>query len=115
MFILCLSYFHYYWKEIHFYINTYFTLNLHSSSPAADNIEVASAAANGTGNADSKNKDGNGNKRKNRRSPTDSLTSGDVRTNASPQSHFKSMEDFVAHEEIFLNGVFSVLSQVQLT
>jgi len=83
-----------------------------SSSPAADNIEVASAAANGTGNADSKNKDGNGNKRKNRRSPTDSLTSGDVRTNASPQSHFKSMEDFVAHEEIFLNGVFNVISQV---
>ena len=76
-------------------------------SSSSDNIEVASAA-----NSDSKNKDGNGNKRKNRRSPTDSLTSGDVRVNASPQSHFRSMEDFVAHEEMFLNGVFNVLSQV---
>ena len=34
-------------------INTYFALNLYSSSPAAENIEVASAAANGAGNADS--------------------------------------------------------------
>ena len=76
-------------------------------SSSSDNIEVASAA-----NSDSKNKDGNGNKRKNRRSPTDSLTSGDVRVNASPQSLFRSMEDFVAHEEMFLNGVFNVLSQV---
>lgn len=61
---------------------------------------------------DNKNKDGNGNKRKNRRTPDDSLKSGDVRENASVRSHFQTMEEFVAHEEIYLNGVFNVLSQV---
>ena len=30
----------------------------------------------------------------------------------SDQCHFKNIEAFVAHEEIFLNGVFGVLSQV---
>ena len=61
-----------------------------------------------------KNKDGNGNKRKNRRPPDDNLKSGDVRINATTQSHFHTMEEFVAHEEIYLNGVFNVLSQVTL-
>ena len=90
-------------------VATYIFICIFISSSAADQIEVTSSAVN----SESKNKDGNGNKRKNRRSPTDSLTSGDVRRIASPQSHFRSMEDFVAHEEIFLNGVFNVLSQVK--
>ena len=76
-------------------------------------------SVNGTelvnGELEQKNKDGKGNKRKNKRSPTDSLSSGDVRTSASPNSHYQSMEDFVAHEEIFLNGIFGVLSQVGVT
>ena len=63
-------------------------------------------------NHDAKNKDGNGNKRKNRRENGDSLTSGDVRILASPRKHFQHIEEFVAHEEILLNGFFNVLSQV---
>ena len=58
-----------------------------------------------------KNKDGNGNKRKNRKT-NDNLKSDDIRTKMSDQCHFKNIEAFVAHEEIFLNGVFGVLSQV---
>ena len=62
-----------------------------------------------------KNKDGNGNKRKNRRENGDALTSGDVRTLATPRKHFSHIEEFVAHEEILLNGFFHVLSQVNNT
>ena len=60
-----------------------------------------------------KNKDGNGNKRKNRRENGDALTSGDVRILASPKKHYSHIEEFVAHEEILLNGFFNVLSQVK--
>ena len=63
-------------------------------------------------NHDAKNKDGNGNKRKNRRENGDALISGDVRILASPKKHFHHIEEFVAHEEILLNGFFSVLGQV---
>ena len=61
---------------------------------------------------ESKNKDGNGNKRKNRRAANDNLVSDDYRSKIDDQCHFKNIESFVAHEEIFLNGVFGVLSQV---
>ena len=61
---------------------------------------------------ESKNKDGNGNKRKNRKAANDNLVSEDYRSKIDDQCHFKNIESFVAHEEIFLNGVFGVLSQV---
>ena len=82
--------------------------NAQESTPSnGDNAENAA-----TSDTESKNKDGNGNKRKNRRAADDPLKSGDVRMNATSKTHFQTIEEFVAHEEIFLNGVFNVLSQV---
>ena len=56
---------------------------------------------------------GNGNKRKNRKA-NDDLKSDDYRSKVDHQCHFKNIESFVAHEEIFLNGVFGVLCQVSI-
>jgi hypothetical protein len=82
-----------------------------STPVSASSVTTSNGDTNST-NSDAKNKDGNGNKRKNRKANNDPLTSADVRMTATKRGHFSSMEDFVAHEEIFLNGIFNVLCQV---
>ena len=88
------------------------------SGPAAPTLPLPESTTTTSGSTtvadvpESKNKDGNGNKRKNRKAANDNLVSEDYRSKIDDQCHFKNIESFVAHEEIFLNGVFGVLSQV---